>query len=175
MVETISSKRPKSNEVNFKDFPKVIAKRIKNNYFGLFAKREISKGEILFFVRGEKIHDIDNDYAPDYPDALRISQNTWINPNQYNPLTYTNHSCNPNASIIGNVTFRALVDINKDQEITFDYGLSEIDTEWFMGEKCLCGEKNCRKIITSVQSIPKKKLESYLPFIPTWIRKFLKI
>lgn len=175
MVKIISAKRPNKKTVSFKDFSKVYAQKTSNKGFGLFAKKNIKKDEIIFYARGVKIHNIDNDYAPDYPDALRISKNTWINPNEENPLTYTNHSCNPNTSIKGSTTFCAIKEIKKDQEVTFDYALSEIDTEWIMDGECLCGNINCRKVIKSIQFLPKSQLKKYIPNIPTWIKKFLNI
>jgi SET domain-containing protein len=176
MTKTIQASRPLARSLHFKNFHKVEARKIigKKNYFGLFAKNNISKGELLFFARGKRVHNIDNDDAPDYPDAIRVSPNTWIVPGADNPLTYTNHSCSPNAGILGRVSFRAIKNIPKDSEICFDYAISECDQEWFMEEECICGNTNCRKIITSIQSLPKKTFTDYLPYIPSWLQKVYK-
>lgn len=173
MPKTIQAKRPNKNIVTFASFPKVEARLVpgKKKYFGLFANIDIKKGDLLFYARGKKVHDIDNDFAPNYPDALRIAPNTWIVPGADNPLTYTNHSCSPNAGIIGGVTFRAIKDIARGDEICFDYAISESDTEWFMEKTCQCKAFHCRTKITSIQSLPKKTYNSYLPYIPTWLQR----
>ncbi len=56
-------------------------------------------------------------------------------------------------------------------ELTLDYSSIEGDSRWHLKSKCKCGERNCRKIIGSVYSLPKKTFERYLPLIPTYFKK----
>lgn len=58
---------------------------------------------------------------------------------------YENHSCNPNCGLRGEITFVAMRDIEKNEELTTDYAF--IDNEDYKFE-CTCGSENCRKVIT---------------------------
>ena len=151
--------------------PKVYVAKTKNTGKGIFAGRSIKKGEYIFTVKGEyKKFTIKNQKDSDSwkcTNCIAISKEKWIDPFKENFLTYTNHSCNPNAGLRGSRRFYAMRDIKVDEEITFDYSTSEIDTFWDLGVECKCGEKNCRKIIKSIQFLPKKTFEKHMPFIAT--------
>lgn len=62
-----------------------------------------------------------------------------------------NHSCNPNSGGNGKdaFTIRALRDIRKEEEITYDYTKDFLDEarHAFRKFKCRCGEKQCKTII----------------------------
>lgn len=137
---------------------------------GVFAGEDIKKGENVQYFKGKKkFHIVENkkDSTSDrYTNWLGIEKNKWID--VIYPLQYTNHSCNPSSGIKGKVTIVALRDIKKDEEITIDYSTTECDDLWEM--KCNCGEKNCRKVIRSVQHLPVKQFKKYLPYIPTYFK-----
>ncbi|MDO8656280.1 MAG: SET domain-containing protein-lysine N-methyltransferase, partial [Nanoarchaeota archaeon] len=76
---------------------------------------------------------------------LGLGKNKWLL--VINSLRYTNHSCNPNSTIKNGVQLVALREIPKDEEVNFDYALTEEDPYWRM--ECHCGERNCRGIIVS--------------------------
>lgn len=79
------------------------------------------------------------------------------------PTRFINHSCNPNLRIFARVgdlvdkdihdlAFFAVKDIQRGEELTFDYvdGNAEEDDEVEdNGDKteCLCGASNCRKFL----------------------------
>jgi len=71
---------------------------------------------------------------------------------------YLNHSCNPNSGIRDKVIIVAMRDIERGEEITLDYSITEADRTGKL--KCKCGDQNCRKIIRSIQFLPKKFTES---------------
>ena len=152
---------------------KLYSKKTKNTGMGLFTAEPIKKGEYIFTVKGNivknKIQSQEDSSAWLYPNCIGINKSTWINPIPDNPLTYVNHSCNPNAGIKGSRKFYAIRDINSNEEITLDYSTSEVDIYWEMN--CVCGEPNCRKIIRSIQFLPKKTFEKYLPYIPSYFQK----
>src|ERR1035437_10055222 len=131
---------------------------------GIFATRDFKKGDIVFILKG-KIHTYINKNIKDtfeHPDWVGTGKNTWIDPiREYH---FINHSCNPNMGTKGKVTFCALMDIKKGDELTFDYSISEADSNWKM--KCNCGSKKCRKIIRSIQFLPQPIYKHYLPYIP---------
>ncbi|MBI4706828.1 MAG: SET domain-containing protein-lysine N-methyltransferase [Candidatus Omnitrophica bacterium] len=60
---------------------------------------------------------------------------------------FFNHSCNPNAGINGQIVMVAMRNILRGEEITYDYAMT--DAEFDYSFKCSCGQKNCRKIVTT--------------------------
>jgi SET domain-containing protein len=88
--------------------------------------------------------------------------------NDFNNLTvewYLNHSCNGNLGFNKNGDFIALRNIKKGEELSYDYGLAESDSEFAM--RCTCNSKNCRKKITGNDwknaEFRKKKSNYMLP------------
>jgi len=136
---------------------------------GIFAEQEYNKGDITFILKGKKVRlliksEKDSQKGSDW---VGIAKNLWIDPVGYSK--YLNHSCNPNMGIKGKVTFVALRKIKKDEELTIDYSITESDKFWKM--KCKCGAKNCRKIIRSVQFLPKNTYKIYIPYVPRYFQK----
>lgn len=131
---------------------------------GLFARRDIKKGEAVFIMKG---HLITRHLDPqEYVNAVGIKKDIWIYPAY--PFEYINHSCNPNLGMKGTVTFVALRDIKKDEELTFDYSISE-DSEWSM--QCFCPEDSCRNVIRGIKYLPEPVFNRYLPYIPRYFQK----
>lgn len=132
---------------------------------GIFAERNIKKGEIVCILKGKAVvfevkNKKDSECGPNW---VGIGKDKWIDPAP--PFLYINHSCNPTVGIKGKVLFVALRNIKKDEEIVYDYSMSEIDPLWKM--RCSCGQKNCRKIIRSIQFLPSEIYKKYLPYIST--------
>ena len=135
---------------------------------GTFAVRDIKKDEIISRFYGSvkfKINKNKRD-ALSHPNWIGVKKNHWMDPEK--PQKYINHSCNPNTSICGKVSIVALRNIKEGEEITFDYSIIEGDSRWEM--KCKCGSKNCRKLIRSVQFLPKRAHSKYDPYIPTYFK-----
>lgn len=137
---------------------------------GIFAKRNFKRGERVMLLRGRLKHlkitsKEDSQMGPNW---VGIKKNFWIDP--ISPILYLNHSCdNPNIGIKGKITFVALRDIKKGEEITIDYAITEDDTLWQF--QCLCEAKNCRKVIRSIQYLPNRIYKRYLPYVPTYFKK----
>lgn len=135
---------------------------------GLFARKEISKGETIFIARGKHIRlniKSDKDSAL-YPNAIGLSTGLWLDPEKNNPLNFLNHSCNPNVGIRGSVTVVAMKNIKPGEHLVMDYSTTEDDLLWKLETKCVCGAPNCRKVIRSIQHLPVTIYKSYLPYIP---------
>ncbi|OUW18095.1 MAG: hypothetical protein CBD18_03315 [Opitutales bacterium TMED158] len=76
---------------------------------------------------------------------------------EWNIARLANHSCDPNCEaqdIEGEIWFVALRDIDKGEELTFDYGYA---LEHWQDHPCLCGSKNCAGYI--VRKEDRKKLK----------------
>ena len=60
-------------------------------------------------------------------------------------MLYTNHSCDPNIAIQGQIIFVAMRDIAPDEELTHDWATTDdLDCEM----ECHRGRPNCRRIVT---------------------------
>ncbi len=123
---------------------------------GLFAREEIAKGSLLVALGGYVLT-LDEEKA--LPESLRdiaiqIAPNLVLgilDENQLAPTDYINHSCNPNSGIKGQISLFAIRDIQKGEQVTFDYGTvlyRNCASEKYV-LKCLCGSAGCRGEVTS--------------------------
>lgn len=122
---------------------------------GTFAKEVMDKGERLSIMSGyiTTIKD-ELDLPSEFNDnGLQITEDLVLSirdKHHLGGINFFNHSCNPNAGIKGQIFLVAMRAISIGEEITFDYamtlGKSEIAPSYNM--KCLCGERNCRGVIT---------------------------
>lgn len=141
---------------------------------GLFATRDIKRGETLFIFKGKPIHFLINNKKRAKEAGLNwvgYGKNFWIDPSG-NYTVNANHSCDPNAFLKDGLKMLALRNIKKDEEITFDYSLNESDIFWSM--KCSCGSKKCRKIVTSIQFLSKEFLRKHAIQIPSYFKQISK-
>lgn len=134
---------------------------------GVIAKKNIKKGEIIFVIKGELLH-----WNPDIPQPknsemwVGIDRNIWIDP--HGVTRYLNHSSNPNSGIRGRVVLRAIKNIKRGEEITIDYSTTEEYTPWKMKD---CKGEGERKFVRSIQFLPLKTYQKYLPYIPYYFQK----
>lgn len=136
---------------------------------GIRIGENAKRGDILFHFKGPlkfKVNKNKND-ALSNPDWVGVEKDQWIDPDK--PYKFINHSCNPNVGIKGKVRTVALRTIKEGDELTIDYSTIEGDPLWEM--KCLCGEKNCRGTIRSIQFLPEKQFKSYLPYVSNYFKK----
>lgn|GEM_PF-825339 len=135
---------------------------------GLFATKDIRKGKLVFVARGpvEFGHFEGND-CYQYPDWYMVNDNVWIDI-QY-PYVKVNHSCNPNLGIDRVRCFVSLRDIEKNEELAFDYSITDNEEDWQMD--CFCGEHDCRKKIGAIQHVPSKYLSKSMPYIPKYFKR----
>ena len=59
---------------------------------------------------------------------------------------HLNHSCEPNLGVKGQIVFVAIRDIEKDEELSFDYAMTDDDPYDEM--ICRCGKLSCREVVT---------------------------
>lgn len=152
-----------------KSLKKIYYKNSNIHGFGLFAKRNIKKGETVFIIKGKMVNFVvknikDVFYGENW---VGIRKNKWIDTSI--PSVYLNHSCNPNCGISGSVTVVAIKKILKNEEVTIDYSIIEETDRWFM--KCKCGYYKCRRKVRSIQFLPLKAYLNYLPYVPKYFQK----
>ncbi len=135
---------------------------------GVFAKQAIKKGELLFKVDGPVV---EYRFPPNYrlgPHWLAVGKQKWIIPLENNPWNFLKHSCEPNTGLLNKNEVVAMRDILPGQELTMDDSITEADPRW--KKPCTCGQKNCRKIIRSIQFLPAERFKKYEPYLSTFAK-----
>ena len=126
--------------------------------WGMFAQRHIPKGEALFVFGGSLI-----DFAETKKRGLWECMPIQIGHNRYidtlPPGIFVNHSCDPNAGIVNDRDLIALRDIQRDEEIRFDYSTTMEEKSFTM--KCLCGSLNCRQTVADFSTLPEELQDKY--------------
>ena len=138
---------------------------------GVFASRDIKKDEIVSLIKGKIVNwvVVDKKTSAYGPNWIGCGKNKWIDPEP--PFNYLNHSCNPNIGRKGLRTIVALKNIKKGEEISIDYSVTEHDQLWQLDKRCKCGSKSCRKVIKSIQFLPKKVYNRYVSYVPNFFQK----
>ena len=132
--------------------PKTEVRESKIHGRGLFAVAEIAKDEIVA-VKGGHIVDgktLRERITPCLgPVEIQIDDNLFIAPvnNEERELSmlYSNHSCDANLGMRGEITFVAMRDIRAGEELTHDWAMTD-DDEYCV--ECKCGTHGCRGILT---------------------------
>ncbi|WP_413174172.1 SET domain-containing protein [Anabaena azotica] len=127
---------------------------------GVFAARNISKGEVILTFTGKVISltEVLTKAEKEAANPLQIDINTYIDIEE--PGVIVNHHCHPNAGIVNTKTLIALTDISKGEEIFYDYSTTMSENLWTM--VCGCSASNCRKIIKDFHYLPDSLKEQYL-------------
>lgn len=165
--------------------PKLEVKKTKKSGEGVFAKKNIKKGEILAISGGyiftseecEKLPPEHQQYV------YQVEKYFYIGPEKLSKIEDNykfNHSCEPNAGNRNPLSLVSMRNIKKGEEITFDYATAHYHVKgtklWKM--KCECGKDNCRKIVTEndwkIVKLQKKYKGYFVPFIEEEIKKINK-
>src|SRR5258708_25801078 len=139
---------------------------------GLFAIEPITKDEVVC-VKGGYIFDRQtlNAMPAWYRAAeIQIAKDLFIGPlnqsEREGSMIFSNHSCDPNIGVLGQIVFVALRDISAGEELTHDWATTD-DDDYEM--ECRCGAAQCRGRITGkdwqkleLQQKYKGHMSSYL-------------
>lgn len=151
------------------DNPKVKSRKTRRYGQGVFAIKPIAKGELIASFDGQILDDDFEDWTPDLLNhAIQIGPTTWRDSDGIARLI--NHSCQPNCGIKNRIDIVAMRMIEKGEEITWDYEMTEMNDWWRM--KCRCGSVDCRKKIGNFRNMPKKVRARYKGYISSWILRF---
>jgi len=132
--------------------PKTEVRESKIHGRGLFATDDISKDEVVA-VKGGHIVDRKTLRARVTPRLgpveIQIDEDLFIAPvtdeERELSMLYSNHSCDPNLGVRGEITFVAMREIRAGEELTHDWATTDDDD---YSVECKCGAPNCRKILT---------------------------
>ena len=83
------------------------------------------------------------------PVEIQIDEDLFIAPvteeEREGSMLYSNHSCDPNLGMRGEITFVAMRHTRAGEELTHDWATTDDDD---YSVECKCGAPNCRKILT---------------------------
>jgi uncharacterized protein len=119
---------------------------------GLFAKEPTAQGEIVVVKGGYVMTTDQRNKVSKYmgPSDIQIAEDLHSGPttpkDREGGMMHLNHSCEPNLGLQGQIVFVALRDISKDEELTFDYAMTDDDPHDDM--QCHCGASSCRGTVT---------------------------
>ena len=131
---------------------------------GVFADEFIKKGQKIQYINGKRMKKVtkSSSDSKSIDHWIGVGRFSWID-TEGTPFRFINHSCEPNAAIMGTKTVVALQDIQKDDEITIDYSMTDADPHW--GISCSCGTKNCREQIQAIYTVPEEVFKRHMPYI----------
>jgi len=138
--------------------PRIIARKSPIHGRGVFARRDIAKGERIIRYGGRRITWAqadrwyeDDDSKPSHTFLFTLDERYVIDGNVGgNTARWINHSCRPNCEseiVDGQIWIEAMRDIRAGEELFYDYNIT-LETPHTAAEKrrwaCRCGARNCR-------------------------------
>lgn len=118
---------------------------------GLFAREPMAKDEIVAIKGG---HIFDRDVLRRLqpllgPAEIQIDDNLFIGPvtkeEREGCMIFSNHSCDPNIGVKGQIVFVTMREVAAGEELTHDWAMTDCDDSEM---DCKCGASNCRKTVT---------------------------
>ena len=131
--------------------PKAAVKESPIQGSGLFAAEDIEEGEIVCIKGGaifnrEQLREVSARLGPA---EIQVASDLFIGPTREDEregsMIFSNHSCEPNLGVRGQIIFVAMRSISPGEELTHDWAMTD-DDDYEM--ECRCGSKSCRKVIT---------------------------
>ena len=157
--------------------PKATAKDSSIHGTGLFAIEPIAKGEIVCVKGGYILNRQTLPAMPDWYQAAEVSiaDNLFIGPlhegEREGSMIFSNHSCEPNIGVQGQIIFVAMHDIELGEELTHDWATTD-DEDYEMA--CDCRAVTCRKIITGRDWRRKELQEKYRGYMSWYLEEKIK-
>src|SRR5215218_7864917 len=139
---------------------------------GLFAVEPIRKGEVVC-VKGGYVFDRRRlDSMPEWYCAaeIQVAEDLFIGPLEESEraggMIFSNHSCEPNIGVRGQIVFVALRAVEAGEELTHDWATTD-DDEYELD--CRCGAPTCRKVITGRDWRRRDLQEKYRGHFSTYL------
>ncbi|HEX3558672.1 MAG TPA: SET domain-containing protein-lysine N-methyltransferase [Pyrinomonadaceae bacterium] len=139
---------------------------------GLFAVEPIGEGEIVS-VKGGHVFDRETLRAmPGWYAAaeVQVAEDLFIGPleesEREGSMIFSNHSCEPNIGVRGQIVFVAMRDIEAGEELTHDWATTD-DDDYEM--ECRCGSASCRRVINGRDWRRKELQEKYAGYFSWYL------
>lgn len=143
-----------------------------NGEYCVLTREAIPVGQAIFAIRG-KLTDTPTKYS------VQVGLDTHIELNDMDfedmidtcPWRFTNHSCDPNATIVDR-RMVAIRDIAEWEQVTFNYNTTELS----MAEpfQCHCGSVHCLRTIAGFRHLDAAERERLRPWLAPYLEKWLE-
>ncbi|MGC2695188.1 MAG: SET domain-containing protein-lysine N-methyltransferase [Candidatus Angelobacter sp.] len=144
---------------------------------GLFARDAIAKGEIVA-IKGGHIFDRRRLQVLQPilgASEIQIDDDQFIGPvteeEREGSMIFSNHSCDPNIGVRGQIVFAAIRDIGAGEELTHDWAMTDCDDSEMA---CRCAAANCRKIVTGKDWMKKDLQEKYRGYFSSYLERKIR-
>ena len=173
VIRSIDDKR--MNDLSYRS-PKTEVRDSSIHGKGLFAKQAFAAGEVVAVKGGhiltrQQWTTLERQLGPA---EIQISEELFIAPagqeQRDGCMLYTNHSCDPNITIQGQIVFIAMRDITPGEELTHDWATTD-DLDYVM--ECKCGSPLCRRTVTGKDWMKKELQEKYKGWFCWFIQRKL--
>lgn len=137
-----------------------------NKGLGVIATKSIREGEVVCELYFDSI-------GPSLTahNAIQMGEDVFLNNNLKTIDDYFNHNCAPNTRInFSRYSFEALRDIEKGEEITWNYLTTEYDMVRY-GEDfdCKCGSENCMGRIKGFKFLTRTQKQRLWPYLSPYL------
>jgi hypothetical protein len=144
---------------------------------GLFAVEPIARGDIVA-IKGGYIYDRarrDTLQPSLGPAEIPIAEGFFIGPmteeEREGGMIFSNHSCDPNIGVQGQIIFVAMRDIQPGEELTHDWATTDDEA---YAIPCHCGAANCRGMITGQDWRRRDLQEKYQDYMSWYLQQKIK-
>jgi uncharacterized protein len=139
---------------------------------GLFAREPLAAGEVVC-VKGGYVFDRATLKSMPvwYRSAeIQVAEDLFIGPlaeeEREGSMVFSNHSCEPNVGVRGQIVFVALRPVCAGEELTHDWATTD-DDDYELD--CRCGAPTCRKVITGQDWRRRDLQEKYDGYFSTYL------
>ena len=157
--------------------PKAKVKKSPIHGRGLFAVGPFGKGEIVCIKGGyvfdrRKLNQLKDSVGPA---EIQIGDDLFIGTMERSEnaggMIFSNHSCDPNIGVQGQIVFVAMRDISPGEELTHDWATTDDDDYEI---QCSCGSTNCRRTITGKDWMKKSLQRKYRKYLSWYLQEKIK-
>lgn len=158
--------------------PKVSVKKSTIHGKGLFAIEPIAKGEVVCVKGGYIFNRQTLQTMPEWFRAaeIQVADGLFIGPvteaEREGSMIFSNHSCDPNIGVQGQIVFVAMRDIDAGEELTHDWATTD-DDDYRL--ECNCGAPKCRKILTGKDWQRPDLQAKYAGYISSYLAEKIRL
>ncbi|HSP06400.1 MAG TPA: SET domain-containing protein-lysine N-methyltransferase, partial [Acidobacteriota bacterium] len=106
------------------------------------------------------------------PAEIQIGDDLFIGPiteeEREDSMVFSNHSCDPNIGVLGQIVFVAMRDIAAGEELTHDWAMTDDDDS---SMQCRCGAASCRGIVTGKDWKRTDLQQKYAGYISAYLQQ----
>jgi len=154
--------------------PLAIPRLVGSKGYGSFARQTIARGTIVATFGGLTVDRIGLASFPDERQrrSMQIDIDQFLlGPSVREPGDSINHSCDPNCGMRNATQIIAMRDIENDEELTFDYAMS--DTSDYDEFECSCSTLQCRGVVGANDWRRQDLRQRYVGFFSPYVQRLI--